>query len=92
MNYPYYLSTKGIFYPAELKTISKHPDGLQSLYEVFTNSWEAIIDKYGNDNLSLGKIQVEFYVTEQNNLSNEKEREFVKIGTGGGQVPVSRNN
>lgn len=39
MNYPYYLSTKGIFYPAELKTISKHPDGLQSLYEAFTISW-----------------------------------------------------
>lgn len=92
MNYPYFLSTKGIYYPAELKTISKHPDGLQSLYEAFTNSWEAIIDKYGNENLSSGKIEVEFYVTEQNNLSNEKEREFVKIVVRDNGIGLDQNN
>lgn len=79
MDYPKYLSTKGIYYPAELQTISKHPDCLQPLYEAFTNSWEAIIDKYGIDNLPAGKIEVELFITEQTNLSNEIERGFVKI-------------
>ena len=71
MDYPKYLSTRGIYYPGELKTIPKHSDSLQPLYEAFTNSWEAIIDKYGVDNLNFGKIEIEFYVTGQKNLSNE---------------------
>lgn len=92
MNYPIYLSTKGIFYPAELKTISKHPDGLQPLYEAFTNSWEAIIDKYGNEHLSLGKIDVEFYVNELVNLSKEKEWNFAKIVVKDNGIGLDQNN
>jgi hypothetical protein len=92
MDYPKYLSTKGIYYPAELKTISKHPDCLQPLYEAFTNSWEAIIDKYGIDNLTSGKIEVEFYITELRNLSNEVEREFVKIVIKDNGIGLDKDN
>ena len=92
MAYPQDLSTKGIYYPAELKTITKHPDGLQPLYEAFTNSWEAIIDKFGNENLSSGKIEVEFYVNEQTNLAKETERSFVKIIVKDNGVGLDQDN
>lgn len=92
MAYPQYLSTKGIYYPAELKTITKHPDSLQPLYEAFTNAWEAIIDKYGNENLSSGNIEVEFHVNEQTNLANETERSFVKIIVKDNGIGLDQNN
>ena len=92
MDYPKYLSTRGIYYPSELRIIPKHGDSLQPLYEAFTNSWEAIIDKYGIDNLNFGRIEIEFYVTELKNLSNEIEKSFVKIIVRDNGIGLDQNN
>jgi hypothetical protein len=59
-----YIKAVGINYKNELKTISKSSSfKLQPVFEAFMNSWEAIIERFTNNNLSLGNIVIKIYIT-----------------------------
>lgn len=71
MNLPNYLKATGIFYPRELETFKrKKGTYLQPIFESVTNSWEAIIDKFGINNLSQGKITITLNVSKELDIEN----------------------
>lgn len=59
MSLPKFIKATGIFYPRELETFKrKKGTYLQPIFEAVINSWEAIMDKFGSDNLNQGKITI----------------------------------
>lgn len=57
MSYPKFIKATGIYYPRELDTFKrKKGTYLQPIFEAVTNAWEAILDKFGTDNLDKGNI------------------------------------
>ena len=61
MSLPKFIKATGIYYPRELETFKrKKGTYLQPIFEAVTNAWEAIIDKFGSDNLDQGKITISF--------------------------------
>lgn len=71
MNLPQFIKATGIYYPRELETFKrKKGTYLQPLFEAVTNSWEAIMDKFGSDNLHLGKITITLNVSKGLDLEN----------------------
>lgn len=68
-----FVSAKGISYRNEIKTIKKKSDvPLQPVYEAFMNSWEAILDKYTEEHINLGVIEIQLH-KRCNLFSNETE-------------------
>lgn len=62
MSTPGYIKGYGIRFANELKTIRKKKETpLQPIYEAITNAWEAILEKYGDENMNLGSITVRIY-------------------------------
>ena len=64
-----FIKAKGIFYPREIESFKrKKGNYLQPIFEAVTNAWEAIMDKYGIDNMNKGEITI--------TLSAEKDLEL----------------
>lgn len=88
-----YIKAIGIWYANELPTIKKKKDTvLQPIYEAFTNSWEAIIEKYTIDHLKNGKITIRFYVR-SNAFSYENGiYDFEKITVGDNGIGLNQES
>lgn len=57
-----YIKARGIRYANELPTIRKKKNTpLQPIFEAFTNAWEAIREKYTDEQINLGRITLELY-------------------------------
>lgn len=78
-----YVKAVGINYKNELNLIEKKgKNAIQPIFEAFKNSWEAIIEKYGNSKLSYGSILIDLYFTADGvlDLDNiEQSAKFDKI-------------
>lgn len=76
--FPQYLKSKDVYYRTVLK---KYPSALRrpwrALYEAFTNSWESIESKFGND-ISQGHITINIYL-KSSLLKEEEYFDFDKI-------------
>lgn len=71
MNLPQFIKATGIYYPRELETFKrKKGTYLQPIFEAVTNAWEAIMDKFGSDNLNRGKIAITLNVSKGLDLEN----------------------
>lgn len=74
-NFIRYEEARGIKYIGELRTIKKKAESqLQFLYEAFINSWEAIVEKFTQDHIDLGKIKIRLFLKE--NLLSKQEGVF----------------
>ena len=61
-----YITAKGIFYKNELESIKKKSgEQLRPVFEAVTNSWESLLQKFGDDDLGRGKIDIVLYVQKQ---------------------------
>lgn len=57
-----YLNAVGILYETELRTFKKcSEEPLRPMYEAVVNSWEALVEKYG-EHISEGYIKIGFYL------------------------------
>ena len=71
MSLPVFIKATGIYYPRELETFKrKKGTYLQPIFEAVTNAWEAIMDKFGSDNLNQGKITITLNVSKGLDLEN----------------------
>ena len=71
MSLPQFIKATGIYYPRELETFKrKKGTYLQPIFEAVTNAWEAIMDKFGSDNLNQGKITITLNVSKGLDLEN----------------------
>lgn len=71
MSLPQFVKATGIYYPRELETFKrKKGTYLQPIFEAVTNAWEAIMDKFGSDNLNQGKITITLNVSKGLDLEN----------------------
>lgn len=75
-----FLEAHGIVLRAELKVIKKNQGGMmQPLYEAFSNSWEALIEKYGSAELNRGIIKINVYFKSKLLPENEVGCDFDKL-------------
>lgn len=71
MSLPQFIKATGIYYPRELETFRrKKGTYLQPIFEAVTNAWEAIIDKFGSENLNQGRITITLNVSKGLDLEN----------------------
>lgn len=71
MSLPKFIKATGIYYPRELETFRrKKGTYLQPIFEAVTNAWEAIMDKFGSENLNRGKITITLNVLKGLDLEN----------------------
>ncbi len=71
---------RGIKYEPELRSIKKKQGGfLRPIYEAFSNSWEAIIERFGVGFMGQGSIDIRFYVRKRLLEESEVGYEFDKI-------------
>lgn len=71
MSLPQFIKATGIYYPRELETFKrKKGTYLQPIFEAVTNAWEAIIDKFGSENLNQGRITITLNVSKGLDLEN----------------------
>jgi hypothetical protein len=67
-----FIHGEGIFYKNEIESIKKKTgEQLRPVFEAVTNSWESLLQSFGDDNLRNGKIDIVFYVQKQLNLDNQ---------------------
>lgn len=67
-----FLEAQGIVLSSELKIIKKKQGGIiRPIFEAFSNSWEALIEKYGSNELNKGYIQLSIYL--RSRLLEEKD-------------------
>lgn len=80
MSLPAFIKATGIYYPRELETF-KRKKGiyLQPIFEAVTNAWEAIIDKFGAEHLSQGKITIKMNVSKGLDLENNTDYQIQTI-------------
>ena len=72
MSTPRFIKATGIFLPRELETFKrKKGTYLQPIYEAVTNAWEAIMDRFGNNNLDRGEITIKLFATKGLDLQNQ---------------------
>lgn len=70
----------GIKYINELGVIKKKPDApFQFLYEAFMNSWEAIIERFNENNLNNGEICINVFYKQNLFSSQQDDFDFDKI-------------
>lgn len=75
-----YIKARGIRYANELPTIRKKKDApLQSVFEAFTNAWEAIREKYSDEHLNRGTITLELYCISNATSSENGIYDFDKL-------------
>ena len=76
-----YISAKGIYYRNEIDSIKKKTgEQLRPVFEAVTNSWESLLQTFGEENLGKGKIDVVFSVEKQLPLEAGHEvYNFLKI-------------
>ena len=61
-----YIPGKGIYYKTAIEVVKKKSgERLRPIFEAITNSWEALLQKYGEEGLGSGKISVIFHVVKQ---------------------------
>jgi hypothetical protein len=61
-----YISATGIYYKNEIESIKKKTgEQLRPVFEAVTNSWESLLQKFGDDGLDKGKIDIVLYVQKQ---------------------------
>lgn len=86
MSLPQFIKATGIYYPRELETFRrKKGTYLQPIFEAVTNAWEAIIDKFGSENLNQGRITITLNVSKGLDLENNSvfEIQTIKITDNG---------
>lgn len=60
-----YISATGIYYKNEIESMKKSGEQLRPVFEAVTNSWESLLQKFGEDGLGKGKIDIVLYVQKQ---------------------------
>lgn len=74
MKTPQFIKASGIFLPRELETFKRKKGMyLQPIFEAVTNAWEAIMDKFGNDNLNKGEIIIRLYASKGLELDGQTD-------------------
>ena len=91
-----YISGKGIYYKTEIEVVKKKSgERLRPVFEAITNSWEALLQKYGERSLEAGKISVIFHVIKQLPFEEKKAIfDFLRIeviDNGQGLTPDNYN-
>ena len=80
MSLPQFIKATGIYYPRELETFRrKKGTYLQPIFEAVTNAWEAIIDKFGSENLNQGRINITLNVSKGLDLENNSVSQIQTI-------------
>lgn len=74
MTTPQFIKATGIYLPRELETFKrKKGTYLQPIFEAVTNAWEAIQDKFGNDNLNKGEITLRLFTRKGIDLKEQSD-------------------
>lgn len=60
-----YISATGIYYKNEIESMKKSGEPLRPVFEAVTNSWESLLQKFGDEGLGKGKIDIVLYVQKQ---------------------------
>lgn len=80
MNTPKYIKASCIYLPRELDSFKrKKGTYLQPIFEAVTNAWEAIMDKFGNDNLDKGSIVIRLFAGKGLDFGNQSAYNIQKI-------------
>lgn len=80
MNTPKYIKASCIYLPRELDSFKrKKGTYLQPIFEAVTNAWEAIMDKFGNDNLNRGSIVIKLFAEKGLDFGNQSAYNIQKI-------------
>jgi hypothetical protein len=80
MNTPKYIKASCIYLPRELDSFKrKKGNYLQPIFEAVTNAWEAIMDKFGNDNLNRGSIVIKLFAEKGLDFGNQSAYNIQKI-------------
>lgn len=75
-----YFIAQGIKYEPELRSIKKKQGGLlRPVFEAISNSWEAIIERFGVEKLAEGRIEIDFFVQSKLLAARDVGYEFEKI-------------
>lgn len=93
MSLPQFIKATGIFYPRELETFKrKKGTYMQPIFEAVTNAWEAILDKFGSDNLNQGKITITLNVFKGLDLDNNTDLTIQTIQIADNGIGLDENN
>lgn len=80
MNTPKYIKATGIYLPRELDTFKRKKGSyMQPIFEAVTNAWEAIMDKFGNDNLDKGSIIIKLFAEKGLDFGSQSVYHIQKI-------------
>ncbi len=76
-----FISARGILYRNEINSIKKKTgEQLRPVFEAVTNSWESLLQSFGDEELGKGKIDIVFHVLKQLDLKEEHTvYNFIKI-------------
>lgn len=75
-----YISATGIYYKNEIESMKKSGEPLRPIFEAVTNSWESLLQKFGEEGLGKGKIDIALYVQKQLALEGDDAAyDFLKI-------------
>ena len=67
-----FIRGEGIFYKNEIDSIKKKTgEQLRPVFEAVTNSWESLVQSFGDDKLCNGKIVIVFHVQKQLDLDDK---------------------
>lgn len=93
MSLPKFIKATGIYYPRELETFKrKKGTYLQPIFEAVTNAWEAIMDKFGSDNLNQGKITITLNVSKGLDLENNSVYQIQTIQIADNGIGLDEEN
>lgn len=93
MSLPQFIKATGIYYPRELDTFKrKKGTYLQPIFEAVTNSWEAIMDKFGNDHLNHGKITITLDVSKGLDMENNSVYQIQSIKIADNGIGLDEDN
>ena len=93
MSLPKFIKATGIYYPRELETFRrKKGTYLQPIFEAVTNAWEAIIDKFGSENLNQGRITITLNVSKGLDLENNSVYQIQTINITDNGIGLDEEN
>ena len=93
MSLPKFIKATGIYYPRELETFKrKKGTYLQPIFEAVTNAWEAIMDKFGSDNLNQGMITIALNVSKGLDLENNSVYQIQTIQISDNGIGLDEDN